>query len=362
MNSTDKLKDTLNLPKTAFPMRANAVEREPARVKHWESAGVYQRMQKKNLNGHSFVLHDGPPFTNGDVHVGTALNKILKDCILRYKNSRGFRTPYFPGWDCHGLPIEHKVTKKLRESKSAYNAVELRKECEQFSSSYIETQRSQFKRLGVLADWENEYRTMNPAYEAEILRAFADFVEQGLVYRSKKPVYWSIPCQTALAEAEIEYADHVSPSIFVRFKHKGPDENTFFVIWTTTPWTLPANLAIAVNPKEHYSQVLAKGDSYWIASQRVESFTSSCQFKDFSITHTCQGSELVGHSAIHPFIDRDSPIVAADYVTMDTGTGCVHIAPGHGLDDYLTGLENGLEIYCPLDNAGRYMDDGQIPP
>jgi isoleucyl-tRNA synthetase len=362
MNSTDKLKDTLNLPKTAFPMRANAVEREPARVKHWESAGVYQRMQKKNLNGHSFVLHDGPPFTNGDVHVGTALNKILKDCILRYKNSRGFRTPYFPGWDCHGLPIEHKVTKKLRESKSAYNAVELRKECEQFSSSYIETQRSQFKRLGVLADWENEYRTMNPAYEAEILRAFADFVEQGLVYRSKKPVYWSIPCQTALAEAEIEYADHVSPSIFVRFKHKGPDENTFFVIWTTTPWTLPANLAIAVNPKEHYSQVLANGDSYWIASQRVESFTSSCQFKDFSITHTCQGSELVGHSAIHPFIDRDSPIVAADYVTMDTGTGCVHIAPGHGLDDYLTGLENGLEIYCPLDNAGRYMDDGQIPP
>ena len=360
MNAPEKLKDTLNLPKTNFPMRANAVVREPARMNHWETSEVYAKMQKKNQNGPSFVLHDGPPFTNGDVHVGTALNKILKDSILRYKNARGFRTPYLPGWDCHGLPIEHKVTKKLRASKKEFDAVELRKECEEFSKSYIETQRSQFKRLGVLADWEKEYKTMNPAYEAEILRTFADFVDQGLVYRSKKPVYWSIPCQTALAEAEIEYLDHTSPSIFVRFQIKG-EQDEYLVIWTTTPWTLPANLAVAVHPRETYSEVQANGSSYWIAEQRVNEFTQECGFSDHTIGRTCTGAELAGKATLHPFIDRDSMVVTAEYVTMDTGTGCVHIAPGHGLDDYLTGLEHDLEIYCPLDDGGKYLDDGQIP-
>ncbi len=342
-------------------MRANAVEREPARMKHWEKSDVYGRMQHKNAQGTPFVLHDGPPFTNGDVHVGTALNKILKDSILRFKNARGFRTPYIPGWDCHGLPIEHKVTKKLRAAKVDFDSVQLRKECEEFSNSYIETQRGQFKRLGVLADWEKEYRTMNPAYEAEILRTFADFVEQGLVYRSKKPVYWSIPCQTALAEAEIEYQDHISPSIFVRFQLKGESENTFLVIWTTTPWTLPANLAVAVHPRETYCQVTADGCSYWIAQQRVEDFVRECKLEEVVTGATCLGSELAGQVTKHPFIDRESPVVSAEYVTMDTGTGCVHIAPGHGLDDYLTGLEHGLEIYCPLDDGGKYVDDGQIP-
>ena len=360
MNAPEKLKDTLNLPKTNFPMRANAVVREPARMNHWETSEVYAKMQKKNQNGPSFVLHDGPPFTNGDVHVGTALNKILKDSILRYKNARGFRTPFLPGWDCHGLPIEHKVTKKLRASKKEFDAVELRKECEEFSKSYIETQRSQFKRLGVLADWEKEYKTMNPAYEAEILRTFADFVDQGLVYRSKKPVYWSIPCQTALAEAEIEYLDHKSPSIFVRFQIKG-EKDEYLVIWTTTPWTLPANLAVAVHPRETYSEVQANGSSYWIAEQRVNEFTQECGFSDHTIGRTCTGSDLAGKATLHPFIDRDSMVVNAEYVTMDTGTGCVHIAPGHGLDDYLTGLEHDLEIYCPLDDGGKYLDDGQIP-
>ncbi|MDA8989119.1 isoleucine--tRNA ligase [Opitutales bacterium] len=360
MNAPEKLKDTLNLPKTNFPMRANAVVREPARMNHWETSEVYAKMQKKNQNGPSFVLHDGPPFTNGDVHVGTALNKILKDSILRYKNARGFRTPFLPGWDCHGLPIEHKVTKKLRASQKEFDAVELRKECEEFSKSYIETQRSQFKRLGVLADWEKEYKTMNPAYEAEILRTFADFVDQGLVYRSKKPVYWSIPCQTALAEAEIEYLDHKSPSIFVRFQIKG-EKDEYLVIWTTTPWTLPANLAVAVHPRETYSEVQANGSSYWIAEQRVNEFTQECGFSDHTIGRTCTGSDLAGKATLHPFIDRDSMVVNAEYVTMDTGTGCVHIAPGHGLDDYLTGLEHDLEIYCPLDDGGKYLDDGQIP-
>jgi len=360
MNSPESLKDTLNLPKTDFPMRANAVEREPARMDHWEKAGVYSKMQEKNQGGPSFILHDGPPFTNGDVHVGTALNKILKDTILRFKNAQGFSTPYLPGWDCHGLPIEHKVTKKLRDSKVDFDSVQLRKECEDFSKSYIETQRGQFKRLGVLADWENEYRTMNPAYEAEILRTFADFVEQDLIYRSKKPVYWSIPCQTALAEAEIEYKDHVSPSIFVRFQLK-EQENAFVVIWTTTPWTLPANLAIAVHPREKYCKVSHGDLFYWMAEQRVLSFAQECGLDGFTLTDTCIGSDLAGQVASHPFIDRNSPIVSAEYVTMDTGTGCVHIAPGHGLDDYLTGLEHGLEIYCPLDDGGKYVDDGQIP-
>jgi len=361
MNAPEKLKDTLNLPKTDFPMRANAVVREPARMKHWEESGIYAKMQKKNLDGPSFVLHDGPPFTNGDVHVGTALNKILKDSILRYKNARGFLTPYLPGWDCHGLPIEHKVTKKLRASKKEFDSVQLRQECEEFSKSYIETQRAQFKRLGVLADWEKEYRTMDPGYEAEILRTFADFVEQGLVYRSKKPVYWSIPCQTALAEAEIEYYDHISPSIYVRFKVQGEEGNAYLVIWTTTPWTLPANLAVAVHPRESYCEVKTGDVSYWIAQPRVDEFCKECGFSDYSIGETCNGSDLAGKVTRHPFIDRDSPVVSAEYVTMDTGTGCVHIAPGHGLDDYLTGLEHGLEIYCPLDDGGKYLDDGQIP-
>ena len=234
MNQAKKLKDTLNLPQTEFPMRANAVENEPQRLKHWEDSNLYKQSLEKKSGAQTFVLHDGPPFTNGDVHVGTALNKILKDTILRFKNAQGFYTPYIPGWDCHGLPIEFKVTKKLRDKKQEYDNLSLRESCAEFSRNFIETQRSQFKRLGVLADWDKEYRTMDPKYEAEILRTFADFVEKGLVYRSKKPIYWSIPCSTALAEAEIEYKDHVSPSIYVPFQ-LADDQNTSIVIWTTTP-------------------------------------------------------------------------------------------------------------------------------
>ena len=226
MNQAEKLKDTLNLPKTDFPMRANAVEREPVRLSHWEDQDVYQKMQEKNAGNEDFILHDGPPFTNGDVHVGTALNKTLKDVILRYKNARGFRTPYVPGWDCHGLPIEHKVSKVLRKEKKEFDTLSLRQACQEFSKGFIETQRAQFKRLGVLADWSSEYRTMNSTYEAEILRTFAEFVKKDLVYRSKKPVYWSIPCRTALAEAEIEYQDHISPSIFVPFAVLGDKSNS----------------------------------------------------------------------------------------------------------------------------------------
>jgi isoleucyl-tRNA synthetase len=361
MNQAEKLKDTLNLPQTDFPMRANAVEREPLRISHWKDSQLYLRIQEKRKTGKSFVLHDGPPFTNGDVHVGTALNKILKDSILRYKSVRGYRTPYVPGWDCHGLPIEHKVTKALRKEKKDFDSLTLRKACKDFSNSFIETQRKQFQRLGVLADWENEYRTMNGAYEGEILKTFASFVDQGLIYRSKKPVYWSIPCRTALAEAEIEYQDHVSPSIFVRFPLMGKSPNSFIVIWTTTPWTLPANLAIAVHPRETYVELKVGENNYWVAESLAESVCSACSLEGITMGESLSGEEMVGWVARHPFIERDSPILAAEYVTMDSGTGCVHTAPGHGLDDYLTGQANGLDTYCPLDDNGCYVDDGEIP-
>ena len=359
-NQAEKLKDTLNLPRTDFPMRANAVEREPMRIKHWAKIGLYERMQEKNNDGAAFVLHDGPPFTNGDVHVGTALNKILKDTILRYKSTRGFRTPYVPGWDCHGLPIEHKVAKAMRKEKKEFDTLELRRACKDFSSSYVETQRGQFHRLGVLADWESEYRTMDGAYEAEILRTFASFVEKGLVYRSKKPVYWSIPCRTALAEAEIEYKDHVSPSIYVRFPIIGKP-NSYILIWTTTPWTIPANLAIAVNPREKYIELKIDGHAYWVAESLSETVASACSLEEAVRGDERLGEEMVGWVASHPFINRESPVLPADYVTMDSGTGCVHTAPGHGLDDYLTGQAHGLDTYCPLDDYGSYLDDGQIP-
>ncbi|MBT7406636.1 MAG: isoleucine--tRNA ligase [Opitutae bacterium] len=365
MNQAEKLKDTLNLPKTDFPMRANAVEREPVRLSHWEDQDVYQKMQEKNAGKEDFILHDGPPFTNGDVHVGTALNKTLKDVILRYKNARGFRTPYVPGWDCHGLPIEHKVSKVLRKEKKEFDTLSLRQACQEFSKGFIETQRAQFKRLGVLADWSSEYRTMNSTYEAEILRTFAEFVKKDLVYRSKKPVYWSIPCRTALAEAEIEYQDHISPSIFVPFAVLGDKSNSErqsnVVIWTTTPWTLPANLALAVHPRVRYVEVICSEKSYWVAKELAESFINSCGLQACEFGEKLLGSEMTSWVTQHPFIDRESPVVSAEYVTTESGTGCVHIAPGHGLDDYITGLENKLEVYCPLDDNGCYVDDGQIP-
>ena len=365
MNQAEKLKDTLNLPKTDFPMRANAVEREPVRLSHWEDQDVYQKMQEKNAGNEDFILHDGPPFTNGDVHVGTALNKTLKDVILRYKNARGFRTPYVPGWDCHGLPIEHKVSKVLRKEKKEFDTLSLRQSCQEFSKGFIETQRAQFKRLGVLADWSSEYRTMNSTYEAEILRTFAEFVKKDLVYRSKKPVYWSIPCRTALAEAEIEYQDHISPSIFVPFAVLGDkstsERESNVVIWTTTPWTLPANLALAVHPRVRYVEVICSEKSYWVAEELADSFINSCGLQACEFGEKLLGIEMTSWVTQHPFIDRESPVVSAEYVTTESGTGCVHIAPGHGLDDYITGLENKLEVYCPLDDNGCYVDDGQIP-
>ncbi|MEO7597640.1 MAG: isoleucine--tRNA ligase [Opitutus sp.] len=376
------LKDTLQLPKTEFPMRAGLAQREPARVAHWEKIGLYAAIQSKNsATDKAFVLHDGPPFTNGDVHIGTALNKTLKDLILRYKSMRGFRTPYVPGWDCHGLPIEQKVAREIRDKNEMVSTSELRGRCDAFAESWISKQTAQFKRLGVLADWKHEYKTKAPGFEADILRTFAAFVEQGIVYRSKKPVYWSIPFETALAEAEIEYKDHVSIAIWVKFllpeseakKANLPtDKPVYFVIWTTTPWTIPANLAIAVHPEIDYAVVEVSGrdERFIVAASRLDSFLQDTRLLAGSgglpaptvqTVAQAKGAAFENLKARHPFVDRDSMVVLANYVTTESGTGAVHTAPGHGSDDYVTGLKYGLDIYCPVGGDGKYLDDGNVP-
>ncbi|HYP17569.1 MAG TPA: isoleucine--tRNA ligase [Opitutus sp.] len=366
------LKDTLQLPKTDFPMRAGLAQREPGRVAHWEKIGLYAAIQRKNAaTGKTFVLHDGPPFTNGDVHIGTALNKTLKDLILRYKSMRGFRTPYVPGWDCHGLPIELKVSREIQEKKETITTAELRARCDAFAESWIGKQTAQFKRLGVLADWAHEYKTKAPAFEADILRTFAAFIEKGLVYRSKKPVYWSIPFETALAEAEIEYKDHVSPSIWVKFAVPADEAKKFnlpadkplvVVIWTTTPWTIPANLAIAVHPEVDYVVADLGTERIVVAQALLGQVAAAAKIESRpAVVQTLLGKALEKLQPRHPFIDRASPVVLADYVTTESGTGCVHTAPGHGAEDYLTGLKYGLEIYCPVGDDGKYVDDGKVP-
>ena len=365
------LKDTLNLPQTNFPMRGNLVEREPERIDHWKKIGLYERIQAKNSDGKSFILHDGPPFTNGDLHLGHALNKTLKDTILRYKWMSGYNAPYIPGWDSHGLPIEHKVSRELQDSgRTDYTPLEVRKACAKFANKYRIIQSNQFERLGVTADWSNEYWTIHPEYEAAELETFAKFVEQGLVYRSKKPVYWSIPCATALAEAEIEYKDHTSISIFVKLRLSDEarnqldlsDEDSSILIWTTTPWTLPANLAVSVHPKIEYSAIkTAEHGTLIVATALIESVIEECKIESYEIIANYIGAQMEKLDAQHPFIDRPSPILLADYVTTESGTGCVHTAPGHGLDDYITGINNGLEVYCPLDDDGCYVADGQVP-
>ncbi len=365
------LKNTLLLPKTDFPMRANLVQREPQRLAHWEKLGLYQAMQCLRAEAPTFVLHDGPPFTNGDVHIGTALNKTLKDIVCRYKTMRGFRAPYVPGWDCHGLPIEQKVTREIQESGQDLSTAERRARCDAFSEKWIAIQTAQFKRLGVQADWAHEYKTKAPAYEADIIRTFAAFVEQGIVYRSKKPVYWSIPFETALAEAEIEYKDHVSPAIWVKFtvpaeqaeKFRLPsDKPLSIVIWTTTPWTIPANLAIAVHPQVDYVVADLGAERIIVAEALLPAVLAAAKHEEAAAVVTkTTGTELEHLAPRHPFIDRASPVVLADYVTTDSGTGCVHTAPGHGAEDYLTGLKYNLEIYCPVGDDGRYLDDGQVP-
>src|SRR6185436_13095456 len=279
-------KDTLNLPRTDFPMKADLVQREPERLKKWEAAALYQRIQEQRAGAEKFVLHDGPPFANGDVHIGTALDKILKDIIIKYQTLRGKSAPYIPGWDCHGLPIEFKVSQEMRKAgDTSADAATIRKACEAYARKYIDIQREQFKRLGVLGDWDNPYLTLNKEYEADELRLFADIVEQGFVYRGKKPVYWCIPCRTALADAEVEYADHVSQSIFVKFPLVNQPA-TSIVIWTTTPWTLPANLAVAYNSKFSYSLVQVGEEQFIVSAMLLSTVAEKCGWEGYQIVRS----------------------------------------------------------------------------
>ena len=372
-------KNTLNLPRTDFPMKADLVAREPERLKQWETAGLYEKIQARRAGAEKFVLHDGPPFANGDVHIGTALNKILKDIIVKYKTLRGFSAPYVPGWDCHGLPIEFKVSQDMRKAgldatpssqmaeatppsaaPSAFDPATIRKACEAYALKYIDVQRVQFKRLGVLGDWDNPYLTLHKEYEADELRLFADIVGQGFVYRGKKPVYWSIPCRTALAEAEVEYKDHVSPSITVKFPVVG-QPNTFVLIWTTTPWTLPANLAVAYNSTFPYVKVALAGEHYILFRGLLPAVAGKCGWSGYT-EQPLNTDELATLHYRHPFCNRTGKLYAGDnFVTSDTGTGFVHIAPGHGIEDYALGRQQGLPIYSPVDDDGRFTHTNDLP-
>ena len=354
-------KNTLNLPRTDFAMKADLVAREPRRLEHWQKSRLYQRIQERRAGCDAFILHDGPPFANGDVHIGTALNKILKDLNIKYQNLRGKRAPYVPGWDCHGLPIEFKVTQEKRKAgENLADVASIRRACEEYARRYIDIQRAQFKRLGILGDWENPYVTLDKDYEAAELRLFADIVEQGFVYRGKKPVYWSIPARTALAEAEVEYKDHTSPSIYVKLPVVG-HPGTFILIWTTTPWTLPANLAVAYNSTFSYSQVRVEGETYILSTLLLGIVAEKCGWT-YEIVRSLDGSQLADVAYQHPFCARTGKLFAGDhFVESSTGTGFVHIAPGHGLDDYNLGLQNGLPIYSPVDDDGRFAYTDDLP-
>jgi len=361
-------KDTLNLPRTDFPMRANLPQREPETLARWAEMRLYERLQQHREGAPVFLLHDGPPYANGNIHIGHALNKVLKDVILKYRHLAGSRTPYRPGWDCHGLPIELEVEKKLgRERKAAMGVPEIRRLCREYAARFVGVQRDEFVRLGILGDWGGPYLTMNFDYEATEARELARVIESGGLYRGRKPVHWCASCRTALAEAEVDYADHRSTSVYVAFsipEASGPlaawrDKNPAIVVWTTTPWTLPANLAITVHPTHPYVLVEAPGKRVVIVAEEMLEGPADLRGRLGLgvVLARFPGRELEGQRAKHPWIDRDSPVCLGDYVTLDAGTGCVHTAPGHGQEDYVLGQRYGLDVYAPVDAAGRFTSE-----
>ena len=357
-------KQTLNLPKTAFPMKGNLVKKEPEILERWEKEKLYETIREVSKDRPQYMLHDGPPYANGNIHMGTAFNKVLKDIILKSKQMAGFDVPYVPGWDCHGLPIEHKVDGELGEKKREMTQAEIRGHCRRYAEKYVDIQRAEFKRLGVLGEWDRPYLTMNYPYEATIVREFGKFALNGSLVRSKKPIYWCTSCKTALAEAEVEYDEHTSPSIFVKFPMISDLDPVFkgkqvsVVIWTTTPWTLPANLAIALHPDFSYVAVeTAENEVMILAEGLLNECMETFGIASYKILKTFHASKLENLEARHPIYDRPSVIVLAPYVTLESGTGCVHTAPGHGREDYETGLKYGLEVYSPVDDAGRFTLD-----
>jgi len=359
-------KETLNLPKTGFPMKANLARKEPELLDMWETIGLYDKIRKSLDGKETYILHDGPPYANGSIHLGTALNKLLKDMVVKSKNMSGLNSVYVPGWDCHGLPIEHQVDKELGDKRNELSQAEKRRFCRRYAEKYVGIQKEQFRRLGVLAEWDNPYLTMNYDYEAATVAELGRLYLKGSVYRGKKPVYWCASCKTALAEAEVEYAEHKTPSIFVKFPVvsdissvapplKG--EKTSVVIWTTTPWTLISNLAVALREDFTYSAVKVGGEVLILAGEMLEKCLNAFGYKEFSTVAEIPGADLEGIKCHHPWIDRESPIILAPFVTLEAGTGCVHIAPGHGQEDYEIGMKYGLENYAPVDDEGKFTKE-----
>ena len=356
-------KDTLNLPKTDFPMKAGLATREPDILKKWD--GIYQRLMHERKKAKTFILHDGPPYANGHVHIGTAFNKILKDVVVKSRAMMGFRTPFVPGWDCHGMPIEHQVLKNMggAAAKEA-NHMDIRLKCREYANKFFNIQREDFKRLGCIGDWENPYMTMSTSYEASILGALADLVKDGYIYRGLRPIHWCATCSTALAEAEVEYNDHKSPSIYVKFKVDGESpfgKDVYFVIWTTTPWTIPANLAIALHPDFDYVSFDYYGKTLVVAESLLNGVKEAWNIEgDIEIKAKVKGAELEGLKTKHPLIDRESVIILGDHVTAETGTGCVHTAPGHGAEDFEVGKKYNLEVLNPVDGRGNFTKEVKI--
>ena len=355
---------TLNLPKTDFPMKANLSKREPEILKMWETNEIYGKLVHGAKERKKYILHDGPPYANGNIHIGTALNKILKDIIVKSKFMAGFNSHYVPGWDCHGLPVEHEVEKSLGKKKMELSTVEIRKRCRAYADKFVKIQREEFKRLGVFGQWDQPYLTMNFEYQATIVREFGKFLLNGSVYKGKKPVHWCPTCKTALAEAEVKYEDHRSPSIYVKFRMisgipglGGSGKPLFILIWTTTPWTIPANLAIALHPDFTYVAVDVGNEIYLLAKALLETVMEKFGIRHYQVVQTFAGSQLEGLKAKHPLYERESIIILAPYVTLDVGTGCVHTAPGHGQEDYESGVQYGLEIYSPVDDDGRFTQE-----
>ncbi len=361
--------ETLFLPKTDFPMRAGLPKREPEFLKRWAEIDLYAKLREAGRGRAKFVLHDGPPYANGNIHIGTGMNKVLKDFIVRYYTMLGCDAPYIPGWDCHGHPIEHRVISELGEKSNGMTPMEIRKKCEKYATKFIERNRQEFKSLGIFGDWYRPYLTLHPSYEAGVLDVFGKLVEQGYVYRSKKPVHWCANCETALAEAELEYADVRSPSIFVRCslvsnikslypEYKG--EDTHIVIWTTTPWTIPANRAVAVHPDHKYAAIRCRDEKTGrdivlvMAEELVDAVTKKIGMSDFEKIGSVEGRKFEGLKYMHPYLDRQQPIINADYVTLEDGTGCVHTAPGHGQEDFIAAQSYDLEVFSPVDDSGCF--------
>jgi len=357
---------TLNLPKTKFKMKASLPNKEPQMLKEWEKGNIYQKsLENKNKD---FILHDGPPYANGDIHIGHALNKVLKDIILKYKRLRGYNAPYVPGWDTHGLPIELKVSEKLGSKAKDMTELEIRDKCKNYALNFVNKQKEEFKRLGILGEWDKPYLTLNPEYEAKELEVFGDLYENGYIFKGLKPIHWCSNCQTALAEAEIEYEDHKSPSIFVKFEFNSDvnekfelglkeNEKVYSVIWTTTPWTIPANVAIALNPDFEYVFVKTEKGILLLAKELLETSLPEMGIEEYEIIKEIKGAELERLTCQHPFLDRESLIILGNHVTLEAGTGCVHTAPGHGQDDYVAGTRYKLPVISPIDNQGHLTEE-----